>query len=60
MLLLAAAIFGMVIMQRRIRGDEALLFGALKHKRQNSEHDSEIEAFIAAYRSGQADTNDLV
>ncbi len=53
-LLFGAAIVGAVILQRRFRGDETPLFGAFKHKPKNSEEDVEIEAFIAAYRSGRA------
>ena len=52
-LLVAAAIVGSVVLQRKIRGDESPLFDALKRKRKDGDDENEIEAFIAAYRSGQ-------
>lgn len=56
--LLAATIVGFVIVQRKIKGDDTPMFGA--RKRSNKEDDTEIEAFIAAYHSGQADPSDLL
>ena len=57
-LLLAATVFGAVLVQRKIRGDDTSLFGA--RKRKNSEDDTEMEAFIAAYHNGQAKPSDLL
>ena len=56
--LLAATIVGFVIVQRKIKGDDTPVFGA--RKRSNTEDDSEIEAFIAAYHSGKVDPSDLL
>ena len=56
--LLAATIVGFVIVQRKIKGDDAPMFGARKGS--DTEDDTEIEAFIAAYHSGQADPSDLL
>jgi len=56
--LLAATILGFVIVQRKVKGDDTPMFGA--RKRSNTEDDTEIEAFIAAYHSGQADPSDLL
>jgi hypothetical protein len=56
--LLAITIVGFVIVQRKIKGDDTPMFGA--RKRSNKEDDTEIEAFIAAYHSGQADPSDLL
>ena len=58
-LLFGAAIVGAVILQRRFRGNETPLFGALKLNRNKGEEDVEIEAFIAAYRSGRVDPSVL-
>ena len=59
-LLVGGAIFGSVILQRKIKGDETPLFGAMTRKRRDGDDENEIEAFIAAYRSGQADPGDLL
>ena len=56
--LLAVTILGFVIVQRKIKGDDTPMFGARKGS--NTEDDSEIEAFIAAYHSGKADPSDLL
>ena len=56
--LLAATIVGFLIVQRKIKGDDTPMFGA--RKRSNTEDDTEIEAFIAAYHSGKADPSDLL
>jgi len=55
-LLLAATIFGSVLVQRRISGDDTPLFGS--RKRRHKEDDTEIAAFIAAYKSGQSGQSD--
>jgi hypothetical protein len=55
-LLLAATIFGSVLVQRRISGDDTPLFGS--RKRRHKEDDNEIAAFIAAYKSGQSGQSD--
>jgi hypothetical protein len=59
-LLVAASIFGSVILQRKIKGDETPLFGSTRGRRRDGDDANEIEAFIAAYRSGQAVPADLL
>ena len=56
--LIAAVILGSVMLQRKLRGDETPLFSALHRTRKDGDDHNEIEAFIAAYRSGQVKSSD--
>ena len=52
--LLAGAIYGWVVLQRKFRGEEAPS-GKRKRKKSDKEGDNELEAFISAYRDGKID-----
>ncbi len=52
--LLAGAIYGWVVLQRKFRGEEAPARRRKRGKR-DEEGDNELEAFISAYREGKID-----
>ena len=52
--LLAGAIYGWVVLQRKFRGEDASS-GRRKRRRKDEEGDNELEAFISAYREGKID-----
>ncbi len=52
--LLAGAIYGWVVLQRKFRGEEAPS-RRRKRGRRDEEGDNELEAFISAYREGKID-----
>jgi hypothetical protein len=56
--LLAGVVIGWYWLHRRIKGDEGPLLGRLS-KDQNKDSSAELEAFIAAYRSGKLNAAEL-
>ncbi len=52
--LLAGAIYGWIILQRKFRGEDAPS-GRRKRGKRDEEGDNELEAFISAYREGKID-----
>ena len=53
--LLAGAIYGWVILQRKFQGEAGGSSGRRKRRRKDEEDDNELEAFISAYREGKID-----
>lgn len=58
LLLLVGAIFGWVYIQKKFRGDDTPMFNRRKRK-EPKEDGNDLEAFIAAYRSGKVDPAEL-
>lgn len=57
-LLMGAAFMGWVIFQRKMRDDDTPLFSTAR-KKQKAEGPNDLEAFIAAYRSGKVDPSQI-
>ncbi|UCH49722.1 MAG: hypothetical protein JSU95_08165 [Betaproteobacteria bacterium] len=53
--LLAGAIYGWVLLQRKFKGESGGSPGGRQRRRKDGEGDNELEAFITAYREGKID-----
>ncbi|MGD8476061.1 MAG: hypothetical protein PVI98_02855 [Burkholderiales bacterium] len=53
--LLAGAIYGWFVLQRKFRGDDEDTGKSKRGRRRNDDDDNELEAFITAYREGKVD-----
>ena len=58
-LLIAGAYFGVLLLHRKMRGDDTPFFSSPQKNKSKQEGPNELEAFVAAYRGGKIDSGQL-